>query len=89
MARKSQEDARAEDMVERKLPERSQFAREIDHFSECVQAGCQPHTPGEEGLQDMRIIEVLYRSAKEGKSVKLEAVGKQDAFHGPPPTAEG
>lgn len=39
-------------------------------------------------MRDMRIIEALYRSAKEGRTVKLEAPGKQDAFRGSPPAAE-
>ncbi|EPX55114.1 putative dehydrogenase [Cystobacter fuscus DSM 2262] len=89
ISRKSPEDPKASDTVERSLPQPSQFAREMDHFAECVQNNRQPHTPGEEGLQDMRIIEALYRAAREGKSQKLEAVGKQDAFRGPAPSAEG
>jgi len=29
----------------------------------------QPHIPGEEGLQDMKIIEAIYESARSGRSV--------------------
>jgi predicted dehydrogenase len=48
-----------------------QFAHEIDHMSLCVQGDIQPHTPGEEGLQDMLIVEAIYGSAKSGRTVKL------------------
>ncbi len=48
-----------------------QFAAEIDHMSVCIQNNLQPHTPGEEGLQDQRIVEAIYRSAKTGNPVKL------------------
>ncbi|TFW05383.1 Gfo/Idh/MocA family oxidoreductase [Oxalobacteraceae bacterium OM1] len=48
-----------------------QFAKELDHMAQCIKANRQPHTPGEEGLQDMRIIEAIYQSAREGRTVKL------------------
>jgi predicted dehydrogenase len=40
-----------------------QFAREMDHFSECVTEDRVPNTPGEEGLADMQCIEAIYKSA--------------------------
>jgi predicted dehydrogenase len=48
-----------------------QFAEEMDHMSLCVQQNLDPHTPGEEGLQDQRIVEAIYESAKTGRPVKL------------------
>ncbi|WP_250454883.1 Gfo/Idh/MocA family oxidoreductase [Caballeronia sp. ATUFL_M2_KS44] len=48
-----------------------QFAREIDHMALCVVRNRTPHTPGEEGLQDQRIIEAIYESARTGRVVKL------------------
>ncbi|NRD57985.1 gfo/Idh/MocA family oxidoreductase [Corallococcus sp. AB030] len=86
---KSKTFPKADDTVERSFSQPSQFAREMDHFSRCVQENTVPHTPGEEGLADVRIIEALYRSAQEGKVVKLEAAKKLDAFRGPPPKEEG
>jgi predicted dehydrogenase len=50
-----------------------QFAREIDHMSLCVTRGQTPHTPGEEGLQDQRIVEAIYESARTGRAVKIAA----------------
>ncbi len=70
-------------------PAKQQFALEMDHMAECVRDNKKPYTPGEEGLQDQRIMEAIYQSAKENKPVKLTAgVGKTDAFRGTPPTDE-
>jgi hypothetical protein len=43
----------------------------------------QPYTPGEEGLQDVKIIEAIFESAASGCAVKLPAASKLDAFRGP------
>jgi predicted dehydrogenase len=40
-------------------------------MSMCVQKNLQPHTPGEEGLQDQRIVDAIYESARTGRVVKL------------------
>ena len=40
-----------------------QFARQVDHFSECILLNRTPKTPGEEGLADLRCIEAIYKSA--------------------------
>ena len=68
-----------------KLPEQNQFALEIDHFSECVIDNKTPYTPGEEGLQDQKIMEAIYESARTNKPVQLERIDKLDAFRGTPP----
>ncbi|WGS55184.1 Gfo/Idh/MocA family oxidoreductase (plasmid) [Paraburkholderia sp. D15] len=49
----------------------NQFAREIDHMSLCVARNQTPHTPGEEGLQDQRIVEAIYESARSGRAVRI------------------
>ncbi len=70
-------------------PAKQQFALEMDHLAECVRQNKTPYTPGEEGLQDQRIMEAIYQSAKENKPVKLAGSGgKLDAFRGTPPTEE-
>ena len=70
-------------------PAKQQFALEMDHMAECVRGNKTPYTPGEEGLQDQRIMEAIYLSAKENKPVKLTSgVGKMDAFRGTPPAEE-
>jgi glucose-fructose oxidoreductase len=52
-------------------PAVNQFVGQLDHMAECVITGRDPIVPGEEGLRDMRIIEAIYRSAREGRSVAL------------------
>ncbi|MFT3768720.1 MAG: Gfo/Idh/MocA family oxidoreductase [Minicystis sp.] len=84
VARK-QEGTAIEDVAEQRLGEQNQFALEIDHFSRCIREGRRPHTPGEEGRQDVRIIEAIYTAAREGKTVRLPQVSGLDAFRGPPP----
>ncbi len=69
-------------------PDKQQFALEVDHMAECVRQNKTPYTPGEEGLQDQRIMEAIYQSAKENKPVKLAGANKLDAFRGSPPTEE-
>jgi glucose-fructose oxidoreductase len=55
----------------RGVPDINQFAAEIDHLSECIQLGKEPRTPGEEGLRDVKLMQAIYTSAREGRSVKL------------------
>ena len=58
--------------IEPELEEKNQFAAEMDHFSLCVQQNLRPHTPGEEGLQDQRITDAIYESARTGRVVKIQ-----------------
>lgn len=67
------------------VPDANQFALEIDHFSQCVMNNQIPFTPGEEGLQDHKIMEAIYQSARDNKPVQLERIDKKDAFRGTPP----
>ncbi|GAB3826358.1 Gfo/Idh/MocA family protein [Hymenobacter jeollabukensis] len=67
------------------IPAKNQFAAEMDHFSACILENKAPHTPGEEGMQDQRIMEAIYQSAREGRPVKLPAVQGTDVFRGPEP----
>lgn len=50
----------------------NQFTLMIDHFAGCIQQNKDVHTPGEEGLQDQRIMDAIYESARTGKVVKLK-----------------
>ena len=43
----------------------------MDHMSECVMNDKTPLTPGEEGLQDLKIMTAVYEAAREGKTVKI------------------
>lgn len=53
------------------LGKRDQFAPELLHFSDCILNDTQPEPSGEEGMQDVRIVEAMYRSAKNGRPVSL------------------
>jgi predicted dehydrogenase len=75
-----------EEVCERSLGEKNHFALELDHLSRCIQEDVQPHTGGEEGLQDLRIIEALYASAAQGgRRLELPVVNGIDATRGPKP----
>lgn len=57
---------------ERPFPMRDQFAPELLYFSECILTGQDPEPSGEEGLNDIRIVEALYQSAETGRPVTLK-----------------
>ncbi len=69
------------------LTPKNQFALEMDHMADCVLRDRKPFTPGEEGLQDQRLMEAIYLSAaSEGKPVPIPAGdGKLDRFRGDAP----
>lgn len=52
-------------------PAKSQFVGQLDHLAESVLTGIPLRASGEEGLRDMRLIEAIYRSAREGRAIKL------------------
>jgi predicted dehydrogenase len=66
------------------LTPKNQFAQEMDHMADCVMTGRKPFTPGEEGVQDHRLMTAIYESARTGRPVKLPPVSGLDAFRGPP-----
>jgi len=53
-------------------PAKTQFAGQLDHLAQCVRSGREPIVSGEEGLRDMRIVEAIYRSAREGRTIRLD-----------------
>ncbi|MGK6356196.1 Gfo/Idh/MocA family protein [Sphingomonas sp. DT-207] len=50
---------------------KNQFVGQLDHFAECAMTGREPIVNGEEGLRDMQVIEAIYRSAREGRVIRL------------------
>ena len=68
-----------------KLTPKSQFALELDHMALCVKNNIKPHTPGEEGLQDLKIIEAIYKSAETGQVVQLAKDSGKSTTRGPDP----
>lgn len=62
-----------------------QFALEMDHMALGVRENKTPYTPGEEGLQDQKIMEAIYRSARSGRPERLPVIKTLDTFRGSPP----
>jgi predicted dehydrogenase len=79
----------AASLDQRRFSEKNQFAQEMDHFAECIRANRTPHTPGEEGLQDQRIMASIYEAARGGGLVKLPPVAGLDTTRGPAPQMAG
>ena len=73
---------------ERVFTERNQFALEMDHFADAIRQNKVPHTPGEEGLQDQRLMAAIYEAAAGGQAVRLPPVQGLDTTRGPAPTEE-
>jgi predicted dehydrogenase len=48
-----------------------QFARQLDHLASAIRDGKPIKTPGEMGLRDVRLIEAIYASAAQGRTVRL------------------
>ena len=55
---------------------RDQFAPELVYFSDCILKDRSPEPSGEEGMQDVRIVEALYRSARLGRVVRISPFSK-------------
>ena len=54
------------------MPEGNQFAAQLDHLSEAVMNGTPVRTPGEEGLQDVRLMLAIYEAARSGGTVRVD-----------------
>lgn len=59
-----------------KTPKRDQFAPELSHFAECIIEDKTPRPSGEEGLNDILVIEAIRKSTA---SDKMEPVGTSSA----------
>jgi predicted dehydrogenase len=60
-----------EAVEEQRLEFKDQFTLEIDYFAQCVRDGTKPSASGEEGLRDHVLMEAIYRSAREGRPVRV------------------
>ena len=52
-------------------PGLTQFAAQLDHLVDCIRDNKEPIVGGAEGLRDMRLIEAIYRSAREKRRITL------------------
>ena len=74
---------KANSREERHFTPQNQFAVEMDDVAQRLRENIAPLTPGEEGLQDQKIIEAIYQSASIGGSaVKLPRVTTVDSTRG-------
>ena len=55
----------------KRIGKRDQFAPQLLYFSDCILKNRKPEPSGEEGLQDVRIVQALYESADTGKAVGI------------------
>jgi len=55
------------------------FPTELAHFSTSVLRDIAPEPSGIEGLTDVRIVEAIYRSARDGRPVTLPRVARMEA----------
>jgi predicted dehydrogenase len=49
-----------------------QFGPELVYFADCILQDVEPEPGGEEGLQDVRIIQALYESAETGRPIEIQ-----------------
>jgi len=61
-----------EEQTEPQIPEKNQFALEMDHLAEAVLNDTPVKTPGEEGLQDVRLMLKIYEAAESGGVVPID-----------------
>ena len=59
-----------------------QFAAEISYFSSCLLQDRLPEPSGIEGLQDVRLVEAIYRSARDGRPVTLPRLARPESVPG-------
>ena len=55
------------------------YASEIEYFASCIIRDSAPEPSGIEGLQDTRIVEAIYRSARDGRPVTLPRLARVEA----------
>jgi predicted dehydrogenase len=58
---------------EHTLPQVDHFAAEMDHFSEAILNNTEIRTPGEDGLQDVKLMMAIYQAARTGRAVRIES----------------
>jgi glucose-fructose oxidoreductase len=57
-----------------------QFAAELSYFSNCILQDRPPEPSGIDGLQDVRLVEAIYRSARDGRPVTLPRLARPEAM---------
>lgn len=60
----------------KRIAKRDQFAPQLLYFSDCILNNREPEPSGEEGMQDVRIVQALYTSARTRKAVAIPPFSK-------------
>ena len=60
------------------------FAATLEHFSDCLLQDRQPEPSGVEGLQDVRMVEAIYRSGRDGRPVTLPRLARVETASAEP-----
>jgi predicted dehydrogenase len=55
------------------------YGNELEYFAGCIVRDSAPEPSGVEGLQDVRIVEAIYRSARDGRPVTLPRLARVEA----------
>jgi len=58
-------------IAEKSMRNIDQIPPMIDHFSDCILHDKEPKTGEEEAIKDLKVIQAIYQSIKEGKPIKL------------------
>jgi predicted dehydrogenase len=58
------------------FPPSDQYAAEVGYFSECILTDRQPEPSGIDGLLDVRTVEAIYRSGRDGRPVTLPRLAR-------------
>lgn len=68
-----------------RISEKNQLALEMDHMADAVIHNRTPHIPGEEGLQDQKLLALIYQAAQTGQTITFPPVTGRDTTRGAPP----
>jgi glucose-fructose oxidoreductase len=66
-----------------------EFAATLAYFADCIREDRPPEPSGVEGLQDTRLIEAIYRSARDGRPVTLPRLARIEPGPGEPEAQRG
>jgi len=54
------------------IPSSDRYRAEVEYFCDCIHNGVQPETDAQDGLNNMKVIDALLRSARLGQTVTLD-----------------
>lgn len=67
-------------MTDIRVPEVDPWARTIEHFVTCILEGTTPLTTFDDGRHALQAVLAGYRSAADGRRVKLSEIGRECAI---------